>query len=732
VTAPEPGGALARAVESALGAEGPVARAHPGYLVRPGQVALAVAVADAIEGTSRLVAEAGTGTGKTFAYLVPALLSGARILVSTGTRNLQDQLFGRDLPELARVLGVRVDAALLKGRANYVCWHHLQRNLADGRFARREDIAQLHRIQRFAAVSQTGDRSELQGVPEDAPAWSMATSTRDNCLGQECPEFSRCFVFRARQAAQRADVVVVNHHLFCADLALRDEGVADLLPTADALIFDEAHQLPEVATQFFGSAVSSRRLLDFSRDMLRAGLSEARDAADWTGLSREIEQAVRVLRLEAGLPGRLDVQAVRARRPLLAAIEGCEAALARAGQVLSGAAERGRELQRCALRALELRDQMLSWRCAALGQPVPQAAAGPPGASSAGPASEPHAESSVESSAESSAESSVESSAESSVESSVESSAESPAARADEPVVIWAEVHGAGVTLHTTPLSVAGVFRRHLAARPRGWVFLSATLAVAGKVDHFVDAMGLDDARLLVWDSPFDYAAQGLLYVPQGIGDPAGADFPDRVFDASWPLIAANRGRAFVLCTTLRMVDRLATLAQAAIDADQDPAPDDAGAAPSDAHAAPIELLVQGRASRAELIDRFRAGRAPLLIGSASFWEGVDVPGRQLSLVVIDKLPFAPPDEPVLRARIDAARRAGEDPFRSMQLPAAAMALKQGAGRLIRSESDRGVLLVCDARLAEKAYGRLLLRSLPPFRRTRSRDEALAFLAQMP
>ena len=280
-------GALAAEVLNALGAQGPIAREHGGYVVRDGQLGLAQAIAQAIDSKTSLIAEAGTGTGKTFAYLVPALLSGGRVLISTGTRNLQDQLFARDLPEVVRALGVHVDAALLKGRANYVCWYHLRRNLAEGRFARREDIADLRRIERFAAVSQTGDRSEMEMVGEDAPAWSMASSTRENCLGQDCPDHSRCFLMKARQAAQRADVIVVNHHLFCADLALRDEGVADLLPTADAVIFDEAHQLPEVATQFFGQSVTTRKLLDFGRDLLRAGLAEARDAADWTSLLTE-------------------------------------------------------------------------------------------------------------------------------------------------------------------------------------------------------------------------------------------------------------------------------------------------------------------------------------------------------------------------------------------------------------------------------------------------------------
>jgi ATP-dependent DNA helicase DinG len=678
-------GAPESAVAAALSADGPIAREHPGYVVRDGQLALAGAVAGAIDRQSRLVVEAGTGTGKTFSYLVPALLSGAKVLISTGTRTLQDQLFSRDLPELARALGVRVETALLKGRSNYVCWHHLQRNLADGRFARREDIAQLHRIQRFAVVSPSGDRSDFPGVPEDAPAWSMATSTRENCLGQECAEFARCFVFKARQAAQRADLVVVNHHLFCADLALRDDGVADLLPSADALIFDEAHQLPEVATQFFGRSVSSRRLLDFARDTLRVGLAEARDAADWTQLSQNLEQAIRELRLHAGPPGRIDASALRERAALLAAVEGCEKKVASCGAALDAAASRGRDLPRCALRAAELLDELRRWRERVVGEPTGGAPALPAG----------HAPGSLDTVPGG-------------------TGAGQASGEPGEAFVTWAEVHASGVALNATPLSVAGVFRRHFESRPRAWVFLSATLAVGGDFAHFVRTMGLDDASVHVWESPFDFQSQGLLYVPEGLGEPSGPDFPDRVFRAAWPLVVANGGRAFLLCTTLRMVDRLAGLARAAIAAES----------------SPIELLVQGQASRAELLERFRQHPNPLLIGSASFWEGVDVPGQQLSLVVIDKLPFAPPDDPVLRARIESARRDGIDPFRSMQLPAAAMSLKQGAGRLIRSERDRGVLMVCDRRLAERNYGRWLLRSLPPFRRTRSQAQALEFLGE--
>lgn len=654
------GGALVRASKQALAEGGALASAHPGFVAREGQSELAARIAQAIEERAVLVAEAGTGTGKTFAYLVPSLLSGGRVLLSTGTRNLQDQLHGRDLPRVRAALGVHAEVALLKGRANYVCRYHLRRNLAEGQFVRREDIAQLRRIDRYAAVSASGDRAGLPGVPEEAQVWSMATSTRENCLGQECPDWGECFVVRARQAAQRADVVVVNHHLFCADLALRDEGVADLLPTTDVLVFDEAHQIADVATQFFGAAVSSRALVELARDVLRAGLAEARDAADWVELARALEQSVRELRLAAGPPARLMAEAAAAREALMAAIGRCVRELGALARALEEAAQRAVELDRCAARVAEARFRLDAWSMAATGQAADAGDEAPQG-------------------------------------------------------VAWADIHAGGVTLHWTPLSVAEPFRRHMHERPRAWVFVSATLAVGGAMDHFVEAIGAQGAREFIWQSPFDFQRQALLWVPQGVGQPSAPGFADRAFEAVWPVIVANRGRAFILCTTLRMVDEFAKRIRDRADE---------GAAEG------IELLVQGQASRAELLDRFRELAAPVLVGSASFWEGVDVPGRQLSLVVIDKLPFAPPDDPVLAARIAAARRAGREPFRTLQLPGAAMALKQGAGRLLRSETDRGLLVVCDARLAERSYGRALLASLPPFARTRSREEAIGFVAQ--
>jgi len=681
---------LDAAVAAAFLPDGPLARAQPGFVFRAGQREMATAVGAAIaaaggagaeEIPSTLVAEAGTGTGKTFAYLVPALLCGGRVLLSTGTRTLQDQLFHRDLPRVREALGVGATMALLKGRSNYVCRHHLRRNLAEGRFERREDIAVLRRIERFAAISASGDRSEAPGIAEDAPAWARATSTRENCLGQDCPDLADCFVFKARQAAQQADIVVVNHHLFCADLALRDEGVAELLPTTNALIFDEAHQLPEIATQFFGHSVSTRQLAEFARDLLRVGLADARDAADWGQLAGAIEQAMRVLRLAAGRPGRLDAQQLRGHAALREAVGDLVEALAL--PALDAAAERSRDLARLRVRAAELAQRLRSW----LDGLDPDAAAQRSGPTPEAPADAPG-------------------------QAQDEGSAKDE--DADSPSILWAEVHQSGVTLHRTPLSVAGTFRRHRESAARAWIFTSATLAVAGRFDHFTSAMGLEGARTLCWQSPFDFAQRALLYVPRHCGDPASPRFAQQVAAAAWPLIEANRGRAFVLCTSLRMVEQQAALLGERIRQSN----------------LGIELLVQGQASRPALIERFRALHSPVLVGSASFWEGVDVVGSQLSLVIIDKLPFAAPDDPILRARIDAMRRAGADPFREIQLPAAAMALKQGAGRLIRSETDGGVLAICDERLLTRPYGRRLVASLPPFRITRDEEEALAFCVE--
>lgn len=649
------------ALESAFAPEGALARSVTEYRERPQQLEFARRVEASIRAGTVLIAEAGTGTGKTFAYLVPALLSGGKVIVSTGTKTLQDQLFHRDLPAVSGALGVPVTTALLKGRANYVCHHHLERNLADGALPTREDVHDLHAIAGFARRSASGDRAELAEVAEDSPAWALATSTRENCLGQGCAKFRDCFVMRARREALAAEVVVVNHHLFFADVMLRDEGMAELLPACNAVILDEAHQLPGTATLFFGRSVTTGQILELCRDALAEGLAEAPDAADLRDLIRAADRSARDVRIA--------VQLREGRHPaaILERDEACRDALLHLGAALrklatglGHLAERGEGLANCAARAGELAERVDAWR-----------------------------------------------------------------GNADDELVRWAEVHTRSLTLHATPLSIAGIFRKEVdgsirenatddpaqQGRPRAWILTSATLAVDGDFSHFKRLMGLEDAESASWGSPFDYPAHGLLYVPRGLPEPNSMAHTDAVVDAALPVIRASGGRAFLLFTTLRAMRHAHARLR------------DAFASAETA----FPLLVQGQGSRTELLERFRRLGNAVLVASASFWEGVDVRGEALSVVVIDKLPFAPPDDPVLAARLAALKRAGRNAFTELQLPEAALLLKQGAGRLIRDERDRGALVICDPRLVTRPYGARLVAALPPMRRTRDLVEVERF-----
>lgn len=650
----------------ALSELGRVGRNVVGFKEREGQQQLAQAIAKSIEAQTSLVAEAGTGVGKTFAYLVPALLQEHKVLISTGTKNLQDQLFHKDLPAILKALGTGQSIANLKGRSNYVCRYHLRLNLAQGEFETKAEITQLKRIERFAEISQDGERSQALGISEEAPAWAKAVSTRENCLSQDCPDYGNCFVFRARQRAQQADVVVVNHHLFCADLALRDEGIAEFLPQTQVLVFDEAHQLPEVASQFFGASLSLRQLLEFCREVRRLGMAEARGLADWLELLAPLELGLREIRLEAGAPGKPDGDRLRQYTGLADAIQAWLGSLAVCNAQLVTMTELSKDLGKLALRGHEIKVWLERW----LGDLK-------------------------------------------------------DANQAER--ILWADVRQNGLTLHATPLSIAEPFRKHREAKPRSWIFLSATLSMANKFDHFQKALGLEEVSCLQAPSPFDFEKQGRLLVLNELGDPNQPQFANRLVDEIWPLVLENRGRCFVLCTSLRQVDDIAERFRSKTEkqnAQREPSAwgDEAPA---------FDLLVQGSMPRHELLDRFKKARAPILVGSASFWEGVDVPGQQLSMVVIAKLPFAPPDDPVVKARTLAIKKEGGDAFGTYQLPLAALALKQGVGRLVRTEEDYGLIVIGDARVSSKSYGRTLLRSLPPFARVNGVDEALEYLRQV-
>ncbi len=618
---------------------GQLAESIAGYSERPQQLEMALAIEAAIKDNKQLVAEAGTGTGKTFAYLVPALLSGGKVIISTGTKTLQDQLFNRDLPNVRDALKVPVTVAMLKGRSNYVCHYHLEAATQSGRFASREDAKYVHLIQNFAENSKTGDKSELTEVPENATIWLNVTSTRDNCLGQDCNFYKDCFVMEARKKALAADVIVVNHHLFFADVMLRDEGVAELLPSANTVIFDEAHQLPEVAGLFFGEDISTSQLIELCRDSTAAHLTLAKDCVALGESIPIVEKACKDFRLVFQFEGsRLPVQKALALKSFDTAFIDLQIALSQLSKVLESQAARDPMLEKCWQRGLALSEQLNAWIKAENAN-----------------------------------------------------------------LVRWVEVFTQSVQLHATPLSVADGFSKQLSAQPRAWIFTSATLAVKSDFTHYIAQMGLHAAETGFWESPFNYDAQALLYAPQNMPDPNSSAYTAAVAAVSLPVIQASQGRAFVLCTSLKAMREVHALLK-------------------DAFAtAGMEypLLMQGESTRTELLDRFRAHGNAVLVGSQSFWEGVDVRGEALSVVIIDKLPFAPPDDPVLSARIDKMNQEGKNAFMEYQLPYSVITLKQGAGRLIRDETDKGVLVICDPRLITKPYGKRIWQSLPPFRRTK-------------
>jgi ATP-dependent DNA helicase DinG len=634
---------LATRIGEAFDADGILQRSLPGFRPRDGQRRMAEAVAAALEARGILLVEAGTGTGKTYAYLAPVLQAGLKVVVSTGTKTLQDQLFQRDLPALCGALGRPVHVALLKGRANYLCRHRLTLAIDEGPGVVRE-TRRLAKIQAWAGVTTRGEIGEVPGIPEDAPIWGRVTSNADNCLGQECPEFQRCHVVKARREALKAEVVVVNHHLLLADLALKEEGFGELLPGADAVVVDEAHQLPEIAARFFGVSIGTRQALGLVAD----ARAEALKAGAW-------------------------------QASFEAAVDALEGAARRAAAALAGAGGRVSwpELPHgtdSALELLETAAAELADTCDALGGASPGLDA-------------------------------------------VERRARTYASRVaiirgggEGYELRWAETGTRSASFHAAPVDAARALAEQITGRDCGWVFTSATLAVGDDFRAFMDRLGLEEAETLSLPSPFDFRSRTRLYVPAGLPAPSDPEYTRRVVDVALPLLEASGGRAFLLFTSHRALQVAARLLRPR------------------AEALGFPVLVQGDEPRARLLATFRELGNAVLLGTQSFWEGVDVKGPALSVVLIDKLPFAAPDDPLLKARLDAAREAGREPFRDVQLPQAVLTLKQGIGRLIRDVDDAGLAVVCDPRLLGKGYGRVFLASLPPMPVVRSEEEAVDFL----
>ena len=631
--------------EDVLAEEGPLSDLVKDFSSRPQQIELAQAIERAFSDSSSLICEAGTGTGKTFAYLVPALLSGNKVIVSTGTKHLQDQLFQRDLPLVHQALGLPLHLSLLKGRANYLCLHSLKISEKENRYFDKASLSQLSEIKQWAEHTRHGDLDELAHIPDSAPVRSHVISTSENCLGQECDYFEECHLFAARRQAMDADLVVVNHHLFFADLAIREQGYGELLPTADMVIFDEAHQLPELASMFFSQTLSSRQLYELVTDSKGAYLEEAADTPEFLPLLDKVEKDVRDLRLQFPKNDqRSDWSEVRSQAEVRAALTTLMDSLHTLHTILESFSARGKLLDNCFKRVENILNLLDSF--------------------------------------------------------------DETEQRQD---ILWLETRGSGFLLHSTPLDVAEAFQSRIREYDCETIYTSATLSVNGSFNHFANQLGLESTPTANWESPFDFQNQALLYLPDSLPDPRDASFTERMIKAVMPVLALTRGRAFILFTSYRALNIAAEL----VKQDSD-----------------YPVLVQGDAPRTDLLEKFRRTEHAVLLGTSSFWEGVDVKGQALSCVIIDKLPFSSPGDPVLKARLRIMEEQGGKPFMEYQVPEAVIALKQGIGRLIRDSRDYGLLMICDPRLRTKSYGRIFMKSLPSMKQTSELEDVESFFGK--
>ena len=627
-----------------LGEQGVFSDSIQGFKPRQAQQDLSARIQSVIEKRQVLIAEAGTGIGKTFAYLVPAITSNQKVIISTGTRHLQDQLFHSDIPVVKKALKVDLPCALLKGRSNYLCLYRL--SIADQlAYLTRETQDHLSRLKQWAKQTQQGDVAEMSEISEDARVWPAVTSSSDNCLGSDCPDYARCFVVKARKQAQEADIVVVNHHLLLADMVIKEEGFGELLPAADTFIIDEAHQLPEVASRFFGKGYSSRQINNLINDSIAEQIKDAPDMVQIRDDCDRLKTALSNFRLALGADNQRDGWAKIANKPALKqARQNIESELQELQQHLHIAAERGRGLEQCYQRCAQLLSGFKSY-----GDPAQDVAS-----------------------------------------------------------IYWYETFSRGFILHVTPLDIASLFKQQRDALPGAWVFTSATLEVGHDFAHFAQRLGLEDYQQGNWNSPFDYQQQSLLYLPQNLPEPSSFNYTEKLIEASIPVLQASQGRAFLLFTSYRALNDAARLLERKLE---------------------YPLLIQGSLPKHQLLQKFRELGNAILLGTGSFWEGVDVRGEALSCVIIDKLPFASPGDPVMQARLDGIRRMGGNPFMDYQLPLAVIALKQGAGRLIRDMNDYGVLMIGDNRISSKPYGKVFMQSLPDMPLTHDPADVDAFYA---
>ncbi|HHC6526304.1 TPA: ATP-dependent DNA helicase [Vibrio parahaemolyticus] len=632
-------------IAKTFSSDGALGKAIPGFQARQPQIDMAEAVSSAIKEQSQLVVEAGTGTGKTFAYLVPALLSGKKVIISTGSKNLQEQLYHRDLPLMVNALGFYGQVALLKGRSNYLCLDRLSRQMIESHTNESDPtlLTQLVKVRSWSSETKTGDLGDCEDLPEDSMIIPTITSTNDNCLGKECPSYADCFVLKARKRAMDSDIVVVNHHLFLADLAIKETGFGELIPEADVFIFDEAHQLPDIASEYFGQSVSSRQIHDLAKDIEIAYRTEAKDMRQLQKVGDKLLQSAMDMRIVLGEPGfrgnwREAMQSESIKRELVRltdsldlAIDVLKLALGRS-QLLDTAFERANLIKGRIDRVCDVDITGYSY---------------------------------------------------------------------------WYDTSPRHFTLHITPLSVADKFHEQIEIKQGAWIFTSATLAVSGDFKHFTDRLGLKPKQQFSLPSPFDYEKQARLCVPRYLPEPNSPGLADKLVRMLAPVIEENDGRCFFLCTSHSMMRELGEKFREVLD---------------------LPVLMQGEMSKQKTLAEFMELGNALLVATGAFWEGIDVRGDALSCVIIDKLPFTAPDDPLLKARIEDCRLRGGEPFAEVQIPDAVITLKQGVGRLIRDQKDHGALIICDNRLVTRDYGSTFLGSLPPIPRTRDLERIKAFL----
>ena len=630
---------------------GPLNDCLEDYQLRTEQVEMAKSIIGTIEDKSSLVVEAGTGVGKTFAYLYPALLKGGKVVISTATKNLQDQLFFNDIPKIREALKISVKVNILKGRGNYICKLRMENTIQEGMFFNKEDAQHLHFIKAFSDNTDSGEVSEISEIPETSTIWPMVTSTKENCLGQDCEFYKECFLVKARKEALESEVLIVNHHLFFADFVLKDEELSEILPKANTIIFDEAHQIPLVASFFLGQSISSSQISNLIQDC-QQGLKKYPDTIKvLDALSKDLQEIIFELKkIVSPFPARLNINNLKNYENFEKTYNSLIEKLELLGITLSKHSEENAELQKLFERSTELNIKFSSWL-----------------------------------------------------------------KKDNQNNIYWLEVFARTVQFNETPISISEQFNKFQEKSDSAWIFTSATLSINGSFDHFVKLLGLEKAMTQYLQSPFNYSENAFLYVPKEIPDSKDELFNLVLVKKALPLIKASKGRAFVLATSLKSMEEIGALLKDELKKNVINYP----------------VITQGEGPKSDLLQQFKKHGNAILIGSLSFWEGIDVRGPTLSLVIIDKLPFQSPGDPVFESKIKLLSEEGINAFMSMQLPEAIIRLKQGVGRLIRDDNDKGVMVICDKRIIEKSYGIKIWKSLPPFKRTRNESAVINFLEEL-